>query len=295
LFLAYYCRAFILPFPSAYRLILLMRFPTPSCLLPANEAERLQSLRAAHILHAPPERVFAELVALSAHVFGLPISLLGIVEADKVVYKATYGLPGLRVLARAETLCALPVGRNQSVVFCDVTQAQQAGLPEVAVAAVRARGVHFYAGAPLRLPDGQTVGTLCVAGYAPRPFSASEQRLLEQLAQVGSLLLAARYTCLTTRELGWGHWGVLEDQLAEAVQTLGAWVQQRLRPLGGSLLAVPPVVRAQVQQRLQELQELLRQYQPADTARLQPSSGGRAGLYPGCGLAFVTGGSETKG
>jgi hypothetical protein len=29
-------------------------------------------------------------------------------------------------------------------------------------------------------------------------------------------------------------------------------------------------VRAQVQQRLQELQELLQQYQPADKARLQP-------------------------
>jgi hypothetical protein len=199
-------------------------------------------------------------------VFGLPISLLGIVAADEVVYKATYGL---RVLARAETLCALPVGRNQSVVFCDVTQAQQAGLPEAAVAAVRARGVHFYAGAPLRLPDAQTVGTLCVAGYAPRPFSVPEQRLLEQLAQVGSLVLAARHTCLTTRELGWVHWGVLEDQLATEVQTLSTWVQQRLTPLEGSLLAGPPVVRAQVQPCLHELQELLRQYQPADAACLQ--------------------------
>jgi hypothetical protein len=54
LFLAYYCRAFSIRFPSSYRLILRVRFPTSSCLLPANEAERLQSLRAYHILHAPP-------------------------------------------------------------------------------------------------------------------------------------------------------------------------------------------------------------------------------------------------
>ncbi|MGI4874301.1 MAG: GAF domain-containing protein [Janthinobacterium lividum] len=234
-------------------------------MLPVDEAQRLQRLRTYHLLHTPPERVFAELVALSAHVFGLPISLLGIVGAADVVYKATYGVPGLRVLPRAETFCALTVWKNQSVVLCDLTQAQQAGLPEAAVATARARSMRFYAGAPLRLPDAQIVGSLCVAGYAPRSFSTPEQHLLEQVAQVVSQTLAARYTCLTNRELGWGHWGVLEDQLATEVQTLRAWVQQRLAPLGGAL---PPVVCAQVQQRLYELYKLLQQYQPVDAAGL---------------------------
>ncbi|MGI4734447.1 MAG: GAF domain-containing protein [Janthinobacterium lividum] len=240
-----------------------MLLATPPCLLPVDEAQRLQSLRAYTLLHAPPERVFAELVALSAHVFGLPVSLLALVEADEVLYKANYGLPGLRGLPRAETFCDLAIRQNKCVVFWDVDQAQHALLTEAAVAAVRARGVRFYAGAPLRLPDAQTVGTLCVVGYEPRPFSAQEQHLLVQLAQVVSLTIAARHTCLTNRGLGWAHWGGLEDQLAEQVLTLSAGVRQLVAPLGCPLLGVPPLVLAQVQQRLHDLAELLQEYQPA--------------------------------
>jgi putative methionine-R-sulfoxide reductase with GAF domain len=240
--------------------------PSPS-LLPADEAQRLQSLRAYNILHTPPERLFAELVALSAHVFGLPVSLLGIVEAEEVVYKATYGMPGLRGLPRAETFCDIAIRQNKCVVFWDVTQVQHALLTEAAIATVRARGIRFYAGAPLRLPDEQTIGTLCVVGYEPRPFSAEEQLLLEQLAQVVELIIAARHTCLISRGLGWAHWGVLENQLAEEVQMLSAWVSQQLVLLGGSLVAVPPVVLAQVQLCLHELQKLLQEYQPAGATR----------------------------
>jgi GAF domain-containing protein len=253
-------------------LILLVLSPTSPALPPANQAnetQRLQSLRAYNILHTPPERVFAELVALSAHVFGLPVSLLGIVEAEEVLYKATYGLPGLRGLARAETFCDIVIRQNKCVVFWDVAQAQHALLTEAAIAAVSTRGVRFYAGAPLHLPDEQTIGTLCVVGYEPRPFKAQEQHLLEHLAQVVGLLITARHACLSNRGLGWAHWGRLEDQLAEQVQTLGTWVQQQLAPLGSPLLAVPPRVLAQVQQRLHELHEVLQEYQPASAAHPQ--------------------------
>jgi GAF domain-containing protein len=251
-------------------LILLVLSPTSPTLPPANktnEIQRLQSLRAYNLLHMPPERVFAELVALSAHVFGLPVSLLGIVEAEEVLYKATHGVPGLRGLARAETFCDIVIRQNKCVVFWDVAQAQHVLLTETAIAAVNTRGVRFYAGVPLRLPDEQTIGTLCVVGYAPRPFGAEEQCLLEHLAQIVELLIAARHACLTNRGLGWGYWGKLEDQLAERVQTLGTWVQQQLAPLGSPLLAVPPEVLAQVQLRLHELHELLQEYQLASATR----------------------------
>jgi GAF domain-containing protein len=253
-------------------LILLVLSPTSPALLPANKAnetQRLQSLRAYNLLHTPPERVFAELVALSAHVFSLPVSLLAFVEADEVVYKANYGLPGLRGLPRAETFCDIAICQNKCVVFWDVDQAQHALLTEAAVAAVRAKGVRFYAGTPLRLPDAQTVGTLCVAGYEPRSFNAQEQHLLEHLAQVVELLIVARHACLTNRGLGWAHWGRLEDQLAEQVQTLGTWVQQQLAPFGAPLLAATPGVLVQVQQRLHELHEVLQEYQPASAAHPQ--------------------------
>jgi hypothetical protein len=234
-----------------------MRTLTPSCLLPTEEAQRLRSLRAHQLQHAPPERVFAALVAVSAHVFGLPVSLLAIVEAEEVFYRATYGLPGLRRYPRAETLCALTIQQNTSVIFCDVAQAHHALLTDAMRAAVAAHGVHFYAGALLRLPDTQAVGTLCVVGYQPRSFSVGEQ-----LAQVLGQLMAARQTCMTTPALGWAHWQVVEEQLAEQVRSLGTWLEQRRVLPGLPLATVPPRELAQVRRRLQVLHELLQEYQP---------------------------------
>ena len=42
--------------------------------------------------------------------------------------------------------------------------------------------VRFYAGMPLRLPDGHIVGTLCVLDYRPRDLSGTERSLLADLA-----------------------------------------------------------------------------------------------------------------
>lgn len=232
-----------------------MRSLTPSSLLPANEAERLRSLRDYNILQSPPERVFSEFVALSAQVFGLPAALLALVDAHEVVYKATHGLPGLRTSPRAQTFCALAIQQNEPVIFCDVAQAAHPCMTELALKTVLGAGVHFYAGALLRMPDAQTIGTLCVLGCKPRPFGAGEQHLLEQLAHVLSLSIAVRHTCLTSPGLGIAHWEVLEDQLAEEVQALSA-------SAGQPALALP-LVQTQVEGRLHDLRELLQEYQPA--------------------------------
>ena len=42
--------------------------------------------------------------------------------------------------------------------------------------------VRFYAGAPLKLRDGSTVGTLCVADRRPRVLNVEQLRELRRLA-----------------------------------------------------------------------------------------------------------------
>ena len=231
--------------------------PTP--LLPPNEAARLRSLHAYGILPAPPERVFSELVAFSAQVFGLPMALLALVDAEQVVYKARWGVAGPRVSPRAETFCTLAVQQNQTLILSDVAQAPPACLPAAAAARAQAVGVRFYAGAPLRTPDEQPLGALCVLGYEPRSFSAEEQHLLEQVAVVLGLLIATRHACLTNPQLGWANWQLVEDQLAEEAHALHPFVQQ-LRPAVGGWLAVPPRGLAQLEARLRTMRALLQDY-----------------------------------
>jgi hypothetical protein len=236
---------------------------TPSLLLPPDEADRLTTLRTYNIAAAPPERVFAELVELSAHVFSLPIALISIVEADHVVYKAVYGLPGVPPYPRADTLCALVVRANRPVVLTDVAAARHPLLLSAAEIAAQVAGIRFYAGAPLRVSPAHSLGTLCVLGYQPRTFTAEEQHLLEQFAHVVGLAIVARHACLVEEGLGASHWGIVEHQLAEEVRALVALVRYLLQRASPQL-AVPLRVLDHVGRRLADVREMLEEYQPRD-------------------------------
>nr|GFC96166.1 putative LOV domain-containing protein [Tanacetum cinerariifolium] len=153
---------------------------TLTSLLPANETERLETLRQYDILHSLQEAVFNEFVGLTARIFNLPISLITLVDSEEVEYKANEGLPGLRSQPRAEVLCALVVRDHKAIVINDMDT--ENGLAVEAILVAQDQNLRFYAGAPLVMLDHFSVGTLCVIDRRPRTFSAAEQQVLEHLA-----------------------------------------------------------------------------------------------------------------
>jgi GAF domain-containing protein len=44
-------------------------------------------------------------------------------------------------------------------------------------------GIRFYAGAPIRVGKGQTIGALCLMDTEPRTLTAQESRLLQANAE----------------------------------------------------------------------------------------------------------------
>jgi hypothetical protein len=223
---------------------------TPSFLLPANELRRLQTLQNYDILHSLPETLFTEVVELAATLFNVPISLIALVAADEVQYKAAHGLPGLRSQPRVEAICALAVKEEQSVVFTDLAHSHALTL-EAEVAA-HTKGLRFYAGAPLRAADGHCIGTFCIIDRQPRSFSAAEQQLLEQHAQLVARLIAVRQQCLAHPAQGEAHWHKVRTELAWDVQALIALVRY-LATYSGTHIPVPTDVLALMSRRLQEL------------------------------------------
>jgi len=229
---------------------------TPLSLLPPNEAERLQTLRQYDILHSLHEPVFNELVGLAARIFNLPIALIALVDADEVEYKATEGLPGLRSQPRAEALCALAVRQHKTVVLADI--AEEEGIMVEATTAAEAKGLRFYAGAPLAMPNQHDIGTLCVIDYRPRTFSADEQQVLEHIASLASGTIAVRHSC----RLGKGekHWQVVQRHLVDEIRELVALVRY-LSARFGTQVPVSAAVLEPVQRRLHDLSAVLQEYE----------------------------------
>lgn len=229
---------------------------TPALLLPANEAERLRSLHQHDILHSLQEDLFDELVALMGILFRLPITYLGLVDAERVHYKATYGFPRISPNPRAELLCAQVIKHGRVVVYHDLAEASQTPLDAVAIQNCLAQRARFYAGIPLRMPDQHIIGTLCLVDQQPREFSADEQLLVEDLASIVSRAIVVRYHCRRTPALGEARWQAMQREARDEVYGLGALVRY-LTARYGAAVPVPEEVLQPVRRRLRDLRAIL--------------------------------------
>lgn len=228
----------------------------PASLLPDDEAERLRSLRAYDVLPTLAEPLFDEFVALTAQVFGLPISLIAVVEEDEVLYPANHGMPGNDRQPRAAAICATAIEQARAVVYHDLAVETSATLPAEALQAAHDNELRFYAGALLRLPDQRPLGTLCIIDRQARTFSAAEQQVLDHLAALVSRAIAVRLTCLAPGTAGAERWEQLRVHLQEELRELTSLVRYLFTRLGVQI-PVPAALLAQVERRLSDMSRFL--------------------------------------
>lgn len=147
-----------------------------------RDRERLAALRRLVLLDTPATEAFDRLVRLAARVLECPVSLLSLLDADRQFFKASFGLPEPLSSARQTPLtysiCQYAVAREDRLVVCDATV--EHWLDDNL--AVREFGIRAYAGVPLMSTEGRAVGTLCVADFKPREWTAEQLANLEDLA-----------------------------------------------------------------------------------------------------------------
>jgi signal transduction histidine kinase len=187
-------------------------------IIPANDPARVAALRRYRLLDSPGEKVFDDMTSLAAVTFGMPISLISLVDAETVFFTSTQGVGNIRCADRGESLCALAILSPEVMVFENALEAEVlSGSPAVhGPAAVR-----FYAGAPLTTKDGFLIGTICVIDQQPHLFSAKDRLVLQQLAGVVMEQIELRLAALTDIER--------QQQLAEEKQEFISVASHELR------------------------------------------------------------------
>jgi hypothetical protein len=140
---------------------------------------RTAVIEALAVLGSGPEERFDRITRMTHEAFGVPLTFLNLVHADLVTTQSTYGFQQGTSVPATGQFCATTVLTPGPMVIPDtLLDVRFADTP-----AVTEYGVRFYAGAPLTMPDGTRVGTLCVMDAEPRVFSDEDLALLGDLAR----------------------------------------------------------------------------------------------------------------
>ncbi len=144
---------------------------------PGNEVERLHALWALLLLDTPPEERFDRIAEFAASEFDVPMALVTLVDENRQWFKARVGLAVCET-ERDVSFCGHAIMAPATMVVPDARRDPRfadnplvTGEPHVC----------FYAGAPLSLPTGEIVGTLCIMDTQPREMDRTDLSILGAL------------------------------------------------------------------------------------------------------------------
>jgi len=183
-----------------------------------DESKRIEALKRYDILDTPPDGSFDRITKLASTIFKVPISIISLVDTDRIWFKSHYGLP-INQIGRDPGLCASAILSDVVHVIEDaITDARSLSNPLVA----GEFGLRFYAGMPLQTEDNYNLGTLCIIDKVPRTLTTEEREILKQLAQIVmremELRVALRNTVTNVKKLS----SDISNHLNDTIQNVKA-------------------------------------------------------------------------
>lgn len=145
-----------------------------------DEVGRMRAVERYRILDTPEDGAFDRIAALAARVFSVPVAIVSVVDHDRIWFKSHHGTD-VTEIGRDPGLCASAILQDGPWIIEDAARDPRT-LANPLVAGEF--GLQFYAGVPLRTPDGFNLGTFCILDREPRKFTAEDTRTLEDLAGI---------------------------------------------------------------------------------------------------------------
>jgi len=151
-----------------------------------NETSR--EMQQADIFDGPEEGMFDRLARNLARSFEAPIVLIIGPEGKRCFWEAQCGLPEDTLLTahteRDPSILSRMVFSDSSLVIPDTEENERFATDPF----FKDKGIRCYAGAPLKTPDGQVLGSLCVLDTRPRQFNEQHVDLL--IAAANAVVMA---------------------------------------------------------------------------------------------------------
>jgi diguanylate cyclase (GGDEF)-like protein len=148
--------------------------------IPDDEGTRVDTLYDLRILDTEPEERFDRLTRLAKRLLQVPISLISLVDENREWIKSGEGINNSQV-ARDISFSAHAILGPDILLIPDATLDERFRDNPLVVDEPHIR---FYAGCPLRAPNGSKLGTLCLIDSKPREFSEDDKALLRELTRM---------------------------------------------------------------------------------------------------------------
>lgn len=147
-----------------------------------NDYERLEKLKDYQILDTHSEDTFDKIALMALQVFNAAGALITFVDKDRVFVKSNLSPIDVNEVPREQSLCAQAILEDTVTVIKDT--APYIKTDDENYLALE-RGVRFYAGAPLKSPEGFNVGAICIIDFEPREeVSELQVEMLKTLSTI---------------------------------------------------------------------------------------------------------------
>lgn len=148
--------------------------------IPDNEDIRISELRSLLLLDSSPEERFDRITRIAKQLFDVPISLVSLIDTDRQWFKSKQGID-VSETGRDVSFCGHAILGDEVFIVEDTFEDTRFSDNPLVSSGPEIR---FYAGAPILMPSGNKLGTLCIISNKPRKFSQEQSALLQDLAKI---------------------------------------------------------------------------------------------------------------
>lgn len=154
----------------------------------ADEAARLEALRAYHILDTGAEQIYDDVTMLVCHICQVPIATISLVDKDRQWFKSKIGI-NQNETPRDVSFCTHAILQSEPLIVTDaLADARFLENPLV----TGEPGMRFYAGFPLVTREGFALGTVCAIDHVPHLLNAEQKLAMIALARQVMVMLELR-------------------------------------------------------------------------------------------------------
>lgn len=151
-----------------------MKHPDPY----PHEKQRLESLQKIRMMNTPVEERFDKMTQMVCQLLDVPIALFNLIDDKEQFYKSAQGV-NTRHAPLEGAFCSHAFNEPDILLVPDAKSDERFHDNPFVTGDLN---VGFYAGCPVRTPDGMPVGTVCAIDTKPREMSKEQLDVLREIA-----------------------------------------------------------------------------------------------------------------